>query len=441
MPACLLVLALALAASPPKLDVLQVAAGEGVPPSTAAAVTESLVAEVRRQSGAEVITQREIASILSLENQKTMLGCSSDECMAELGGALGADRLVAADLAKLGESFLLHVRVVEVKKVRVSAQSDRRLRGGTIDDVLDVLPAVVAELFPAMPGAQPAVATPSGPPPAAAAATAVSVPVPDVPAAATGSAAAPPAATGGASPTAWVDEPERVPRSVRDRLYVLTDDAGLYVALIPFQGVDTPLYAGDGKRLYRQRVVGGAQQGRLAFERSFWEPRVRSGGESRLAMRGGSATLTCGSRTIPLRVLGVGAARRLLAGAEFHAPPFRRVPRLLARDEQGAYFFVDAARDAASGGPAEPPDYRLRYGRKGSLGQVPVADAVADAGGLVLVTAGGRLVDRGGAAEWVAGTARLPLTTLDVQESAPFIYGAGGPYAGARLGTPCDGRF
>jgi hypothetical protein len=59
----------------------------------------------------------------------------------------------------------------------------------------------------------------------------------------------------------------------------------------------------------------------------------------------------------------------------------------------------------------------------------------------VLVTAGGRLVDRGGAAEWVAGTARLPLPTLDVQESAPFIYGAGGPYAGARLGTPCDGRF
>jgi hypothetical protein len=441
MLACLL--ALALAVSPPKLAVLQVASGEGVPASTAAAVTESLVAEVRRQSGAEVITQREIASVLSLENQKAMLGCSSDECMAELGGALGADRLLAADLAKLGESFLLHVRVVEVKKVRVSAQADRRLRGGTIDDVLDVLPAMVAELFPAVPGAQAAVAVaPAAPAAAAAAAPAVPTAPPDVPAAAAaGPAPAPPAATGGAAPTAWVDEAERVPRSVRDRLYVLTDDAGLYLALVPFQGVDTPVYAGDGKRLYRQRVVGGAQQGRLAVERILWEPRVRAGAESKLAMRGASATLTCGSRTIPLRVLGAGAARRLLAGAEFLAPPFRRVPRLLARDEQGAYFFVDAARDAASGGPAEPPDFRLRHGRKGSLGQVPVADAVADAGGLVLVTAGGRLVERGGAAEWVAGAARLPLTTLDVQESAPFIYGAGGPYAGARLGTPCDGRF
>src|SRR5512133_3884096 len=153
MVACLL--AAALAAAPPKLAVLQVVNGEGVPSSTAAAITEAVVAEVRRQSKAEVITQREIASILSLEKQKAMLGCETDACMAELGGALGADRLVAGDMAKLGESFLLHLRVVDVKKVRVAVQADRRLRGGTIDDVLDVLPAMVKELFPGTPAAPP----------------------------------------------------------------------------------------------------------------------------------------------------------------------------------------------------------------------------------------------------------------------------------------------
>lgn len=432
MTACLL--ALALSAAPPKLAVLQVAPGEGVPPSTAAAVTESLVAEVRRRSGAEVITQREIASILSLENQKAMLGCATDACMAELGGALGADRLVAADLAKLGESFLLHVRVVEVKRVRVSAQSDRRLRGGTIDDVLDVLPAVVAELFPPPAGA-PAAAT-SAPPSGgvAAAGPAEAAPAPDGAAPVASGAGAPPA-------SAWADDREDLPRAVKDRLYVLTDDRGLYVALAPFQGIETPLYAGDARRMYRQRVVGGGQRGRLAVDRVFWEPRVRSGAESLLAMQGAKATLTCGARTIPLRALGPGAARRLLAEAELFAPPFRRVPQLLARDDQGAYYFVDAARDPASGGPAEPPDYRLKVGRKGSLGPVPVSDALADPGGLVLVTASGRLVERGGASEWVAGTARTPLTTLDLRDSAPFIYGQTGPYAGTRLGTPCDGRF
>src|SRR5215208_627207 len=159
MTACLL--ALALAVSPAKLAVLQILGGEGVPQSTAAAITEAVVAEVRRQSGAEVITQREIASILSLEKQRAMLGCETDACMAELGGALGADRLVAGDIAKLGESFLMHVRVVDVRKVRVAAQADRRLRGGTIDDVLDVLPAMVSELFPPVQAAKP-----PAPPPA-----------------------------------------------------------------------------------------------------------------------------------------------------------------------------------------------------------------------------------------------------------------------------------
>src|SRR5512135_2639506 len=173
MVACLLTAVLA--AAPPRLAVLQVVNGEGVPSSTAAAITEAVVAEVRKQSKAEVITQREIASILSLEKQKAMLGCETDACMAELGGALGADRLVAGDLAKLGESFLLHLRVVDTKKVRVAAQADRRLRGGTIDDVLDVLPAMVGELFQPAPAAAP---PPPAQTPPGGAAVAVLVPPP-----------------------------------------------------------------------------------------------------------------------------------------------------------------------------------------------------------------------------------------------------------------------
>ena len=124
-------LALALTAAPPKLAVLPVAPGEGIPATTAAAITEALSGEVRRRSGAEVVTQREISAVLTLERQKAMLGCTTDSCMAELGGALGCDRLVSGDLARLGESFLLHLRLVETARARVVAQSDRRLRGGT----------------------------------------------------------------------------------------------------------------------------------------------------------------------------------------------------------------------------------------------------------------------------------------------------------------------
>jgi TolB-like protein len=146
MPALLLALALAAPAAS-RLAVLPVAAGEGIPASTAAALTEALVGEVRRRSGAEVVTSRDIAAVLSLERQ-SMLGCTTDVCMAELGGALGCERMVTGDLARLGKSLLLHIKVVETATAKVVAQSDRRLRGATIDDVLDALPEMVGELFP-----------------------------------------------------------------------------------------------------------------------------------------------------------------------------------------------------------------------------------------------------------------------------------------------------
>src|SRR5512138_2167532 len=192
MFAPLAALALAASAASPKLAVMPVVAGEGVPATTAAAVTESLAAEVRRRSGVEVITRREIEAVLSLEAQKQMLGCQTDACIAELGGALGVERLVAGDLARLGESWLVHLKVVETGKMKVAAQSDRRIRGGTIDDVLDALPPMVAELFPGQ-GAAPR--------PAASASTAPPGPVP----------AAKPA------PVPWAEEPVATPRGRRPR--------------------------------------------------------------------------------------------------------------------------------------------------------------------------------------------------------------------------------
>src|SRR5512140_539571 len=131
----LLALCLALGAST-KIAVMPVAAVEGVPGKTAEALTEAVSAEVRRRSGGQVITQREIAALLSLEQQKAMLGCQNDSCIAEIGGALGVDRMVAGDLSRLGESWLLHLKLLDPAKAQVLKAADRRLRGGTVDDLL-----------------------------------------------------------------------------------------------------------------------------------------------------------------------------------------------------------------------------------------------------------------------------------------------------------------
>jgi hypothetical protein len=418
-------LALALSAAP-KLAVLPVAAGEGIPASTAAALTEALSGEVRRRAGVEVVTQREIAAVLTLERQKEMLGCTSDACVAELGGALGCDRLVSGDLAKLGESFLLHLRVVETARARVVAQSDRRLRGGTIDDVLDALPAMVGELFP---GAAPAAAV--APPPATApAATAALAPAP---------AARPPAPRPNAA-----EEPAGLPEKERARLAVWGDGAGHFLATEPFV-MDAPLWYGDHQKLFRVRVRGGGQEGTVAMSRNFWEPRVRRGAEAEFAVRDGQATLTCGARTVRLNPIPHRVALRRLEAAAFLEPRWRRIPHALARDDEGTYWYVDGARGADGAAVPGRPDYRLFMGRKGRLVEVALLDAIDD-GGLLLVTEAGRLEvkpegrDRSAAA-WLTGAARKPLTWLEPSDHGPLIYGELGVYRGEPLGSPCDGRL
>src|SRR5512140_2411396 len=132
-------LAAALAAGS-RLAVMPIAAGDPASEKPASFLTETLAAELRQQAGVEVVTSRDLGSVLSMEKQKQALGCTTDSCMAEIAGAAGADRLVAGDVARLGESLVLQLRLIDAKKARVVAQSRRRFKNGTFDDVLDALP-------------------------------------------------------------------------------------------------------------------------------------------------------------------------------------------------------------------------------------------------------------------------------------------------------------
>lgn len=419
------ILALAFAA-PARIAVLPIVPGEGVTNKAAASLTEAVASEVRKRAGAEVITQREINTVLSLERQKVMLGCATDACMAELGGALGAERLLVGDVARVGESLLVHLRLLEVAKVNVVAQADRRFRKGTLDDVLDAIPAMAGELFEATPKTSGPAAPKDAP-------------------AQTGATAGPKPAPKRALPPPWAEEPDRQLREEDlAKLSVWRDGDGRYVALDP-NDLDELFFAGTARKLHRVVSIGGGVDGgagKGSFR--FWDPRAPRPGAD-FSWRPEGATLDCGSgREFPFRAVPAMEAKRLLARAEVLAPRWRRRPVLLARDDQGVYFFVDARR-SASGSPEAPPDYRLHVGKKGALALVDLEDVIADDAGFVFVTGGGRVVARKAgqklAVEWATASARLGLTWLDPSEYGPLVYGALGVYAGQELGTPCDGRF
>lgn len=111
----------------------------------AAFLTEQLGVELE-QRGADVVTSKEISTLLGFERQKELLNCAdeSSSCIAELGNALGADALVVGDVAKVGSRYQLTVKALSTS----AAKSIASWSGGA--DSEDALLKLVAQAAAAL---------------------------------------------------------------------------------------------------------------------------------------------------------------------------------------------------------------------------------------------------------------------------------------------------
>ena len=89
-----------------------------------AILTETLAGEVGVVSGCDVVSQADIVAMLDYEKQKAVCTDGSDSCLAEIGQALGADRVVAGTLGMLGGDYLITARLMNVKKGQVEGRAE-----------------------------------------------------------------------------------------------------------------------------------------------------------------------------------------------------------------------------------------------------------------------------------------------------------------------------
>ena len=130
-----------------RIAVLKLAAKTGVEPATADLFTDALVGALRKRGGASVLSPSDVSALIGFEREKALLGCSDASCLAEIGGAMGADRLVSGNVGRLGSSLVVYLTSVNIKKVRVVATVSERLKGGKDEDFLDALPGFVDTLL------------------------------------------------------------------------------------------------------------------------------------------------------------------------------------------------------------------------------------------------------------------------------------------------------
>lgn len=138
-------------AAPIRIAVYELTRQEGVPERTSAIVSEAILAEVRKLDRSSAVGMSEIAEMLSFEEQRQLLGCGDDSCLAEIGGALGVDQLVSGTVGVLGGTTMLSLRRINLAEARVMGSVTRRFPSGTGEELLGAVGPAIEELFPEMP--------------------------------------------------------------------------------------------------------------------------------------------------------------------------------------------------------------------------------------------------------------------------------------------------
>lgn len=102
----------------------------GVDEKVAANLTQLLSAAIKRVEGASVISRDDLVAILSLDKLNQMIGEECDtSCVAELGGALGVDKLISGSVGTLGESYFISLRMIDPDKVKTDNRVTESFKG------------------------------------------------------------------------------------------------------------------------------------------------------------------------------------------------------------------------------------------------------------------------------------------------------------------------
>jgi len=117
----------------------------GVSSIFAEILTEDLRTFVGRSDRFSLVTPEEMAAIDKELARQLSGGCDEASCIAELGGALGAQLMATGIVSKVGERLSVNVKLVDIATVTAKRVSARR--ASSIELLQDQMAPLVAELL------------------------------------------------------------------------------------------------------------------------------------------------------------------------------------------------------------------------------------------------------------------------------------------------------
>jgi TolB-like protein len=129
----------------PRLLVADLAA-QGASAEEAAALTDALVQTLSERGLFQVISRRDVQTVLSTERQRQMMGaCDEDpsRCATDVGSLLQARYVMTGSLSRLGSTYELSLQMVDTVKGQPKGRSTRLAK--KVETLRELMPWAVAE--------------------------------------------------------------------------------------------------------------------------------------------------------------------------------------------------------------------------------------------------------------------------------------------------------
>ncbi|MFC1609821.1 PEGA domain-containing protein [Myxococcota bacterium] len=114
-----------------KVAVMDMQGSESIPREFFASLTNTIPQTLEILGPFSAISGQDIHHMLELQKLRDQLGCEDvQECLIEIGGALGADYLINSRVTLVGDVYLLQMQLVTIARARVGARVEREYVGG-----------------------------------------------------------------------------------------------------------------------------------------------------------------------------------------------------------------------------------------------------------------------------------------------------------------------
>ncbi len=109
-------------------------------------LTEILTAELDALGRFRVVAGSDVRTMLGFEKDKDLVGCDDASCLAEIGGALGVDRIVAGQIGKVGATYVVNIKLINIRKAETEMRIYETVRGEE-DALIAMIKRSVGKLF------------------------------------------------------------------------------------------------------------------------------------------------------------------------------------------------------------------------------------------------------------------------------------------------------